>query len=288
VLWQTELPVGHSSPCIWGDRIFLTAFVDKSRLETLCLDRLTGQVRWRKPVPVEKFETTHRLGNPAASTPATDGQRVYVYFGSFGLLAYSLEGAELWRVALKPPEVEFGTGTSPIVAGQVVILLCDQDRNSFIVAVDGATGKTVWRKERPEFRRGFATPFLWKHDGQEELIVPGSIRLQSLNLADGAEHWTYAGTARVAASTPTAGDGLLFSASWNIGGDAGAKYHMPSFEDYVRDNDKNGDGKVSLSEITSEVLKGRFNQMDLDKDGLITREEWQPGRECPAGHQARR
>lgn len=273
LLWQVELPVGHSSPCVGGDRIFLTAF-DKTKLETICLDRRNGTIIWRKPAMAEKFETTHRLGNPAASTAATDGERVYVYFGSIGLLAYSFAGEELWRVPLPTPEVEFGTGTSPIVVGQLVILACNQDRNSFVLAVDRKTGKTVWRKERPEFRRGFSTPFLWTHDRIEELIVPGSVRLQSLDPRDGSERWTYTGTARVDCSSPTAGDGLLFCASWNVGGDVGAKFQMPPFEEYLRNNDKNSDGKLSLKEIPTEILKSRFSQMDLDKDGLVTAEEW--------------
>src|SRR5262245_29114056 len=87
VVWQTALPSGHSSPILWGDRIFLTANHEK-KLETLCLDRRSGRILWRQAAPADKIEPTHRIGSPAASTPATDGQTVCVYFGSFGLLAY--------------------------------------------------------------------------------------------------------------------------------------------------------------------------------------------------------
>src|SRR6266542_20446 len=144
VLWQIALPPGHSSPCIWGRKIFLTAF-DEGKLDILCLDRRDGRILWRKPVPAEKIEPTHRIGSPAASTPATDGERVYVYFGSFGLLSYNLDGQEQWKLPLPIPMVEFGTVTSPILAGQLLILLCDQDQGSFLLALDKRTGRKVWR-----------------------------------------------------------------------------------------------------------------------------------------------
>ena len=96
VLWKTELPSGHSSPVIWGDRIFLTAF-DKAKLETLCLNRVDGKLLWNAGAPAAKFEPTHKLGNPASPTPVTDGERIYVSFGSFGLLAYDFDGKEIWR-----------------------------------------------------------------------------------------------------------------------------------------------------------------------------------------------
>lgn len=273
VLWQSELPTGHSSPCIWGNRIFLTGF-DRAHLDTLCLDRATGKILWKAAAPAEKIEGTHRIGSPAASTPATDGQRVYVYFGSFGLLAYDFQGKEIWRKPLPTPMVEFGTGSSPMLAGNLLILLCDQDLDSFLLAVDGRTGSEVWRAERPEFRRGFSTPFVWRHDGLEELIVPGSIQLSSYNLKDGTERWFYHGTARVANASPTSGEGLLFSSSWNIGGDAGQQFSMPAFADYARENDRNKDGVLSLEEITIATVKQRYSQMDLDKDNRVTAEEW--------------
>src|SRR5207247_376588 len=203
VLWKTALASGHSSPCIWGRRLFLTTF-DQGKLETLCLDRRNGRILWRKSVTPEAVEPTHRLGSPAASTPTTDGERVYVYFGSVGLLTYNFDGREQWKLPLPAPMVEFGAGTSPILTGDLLILLCDQDQSSFLLALDKWTGKKRWQTDRSEFRRGFATPFVWGHDGDNELVVPGSIWLRSYNLADGSERWTYSGTSRVANSTPTA------------------------------------------------------------------------------------
>jgi outer membrane protein assembly factor BamB len=278
VLWKIELPSGNSSPVVWNNKIFLTSF-DKAKLETLCLDRREGRVLWRQPAPAQKFETTHKLGNPATPTAVTDGERVYVYFGSFGLLAYDLNGKELWQKPLAPPVVEFGTGASPILAGDLLIQICDQDLNSYLLAVDKRTGKTIWKTERPEFRRSFATPFIWGHDGIEELIVAGSIWIKSYNLKDGTERWTYSGTSRVATSSPVAGDGLLFSASWNIGGDEGERITMPPFVEFAREHDANHDGKLTREEIPSGPVRERFTQMDLDKDGMVTPEEWETMRE---------
>jgi outer membrane protein assembly factor BamB len=273
VVWKAPLPSGNSSPVIWEEKIFLTAF-DKSKLETLCVNARDGKILWRSPAPASKFEPTHKLGNPATPTAATDGQRVYVSFGSFGLLAYDFEGKEVWRHALPAPVVEFGTSASPILWDDLIILVCDQDENSFLLAVDKNTGKQKWRVSRAEFRRSFATPFVWQHGKEEELIVPGSIWLTSYT-KDGSERWRYAGTSRVACSTPTASEDMLFSASWNIGGDEGARIEMEPFEEFARANDKNSDQKLARDEIPAGPVKDRFTQMDLNKDGIVTPAEWQ-------------
>jgi outer membrane protein assembly factor BamB len=274
VLWKVALPSGHSSPCIWGDRIFLTAF-DKSKLETICLRRSDGAVLWRQPAPAENFEPTHAIGNPASPTPATDGQLVFVYFGSFGLLAYDFEGKEQWRKAIPTPVVEFGTSASPILADGKLILACDQDEGSFLLAAEARTGRTLWRLERPEFRRSFATPFVWRRDGAQELIVPGSIWLRSYNLADGAELWTFSGTSRVACSSATAGDGLLFSASWNVGGDADSRVTMPPFDEFMSTVGKGPNDILTRSDVPPGPVRDRYSQMDLNKNGQVTREEWE-------------
>jgi outer membrane protein assembly factor BamB len=273
VLWRTALPSGNSSPVVWGDKIFLTGF-DKQKLETVCLDRRDGKILWSSAAPATKFEPTHRLGNPATPTPATEGERVYVFYGSFGLLAYDFAGREVWQVPLPAPVVEFGASVSPILWNDLVVLVCDQDENSFLLAVDRRTGKRVWRTSRGEFRRSFATPFVWRHSGEEELIVPGSIWLTSYN-KDGTERWRYSGTSRVACSSPVAGENMLFSASWNVGGDEGERISMEPFEEFAREHDKNKDNKLTRDEIPAGPVKERFTQMDLNKDDIVTPAEWQ-------------
>ncbi|MFA6543636.1 MAG: PQQ-binding-like beta-propeller repeat protein [Limisphaerales bacterium] len=274
LLWSTELPPGHSSPVIWGDRLFLTG-VDGGKLVTLALDRATGKKLWSSPAPAEKLEATHRISNPAAPTACTDGEHVIVYFGSYGLLAYDFAGKELWRHPLPVPVVEFGAGSSPILVGDHVIQLCDSDVNSFLVAVDKRTGREAWRTARPGHRRGFATPFVWRHDGTEELIVNGSLKVSSYDPRNGSLRWTCRGMARVANASPAAGDGLLFIASWNIGGDAGDRLTLPPHAEFLAQHDLNKDGKLTLAEFPSGPFRDRFGQFDLNKDGFVTKAEYE-------------
>ena len=114
LLWKTGLTPGNSSPCIGGSRIFLTGF-DKAKnlLETLCIDRNDGRILWKQTLPASKLETSiHPANGSATPTPATDGKRVYVYFGSFGLAAYDFDGKEVWRI-LYPCQLMFASGSSP-------------------------------------------------------------------------------------------------------------------------------------------------------------------------------
>jgi len=172
VLWQVATPSGPSSPCIWKDRIFLTAF-DGGKLWTLCLDRTTGKELWRRDAGAEKIETfLANQGSPAAATPATDGERVIVYFGSCGLIAYDFAGKELWRHTLPCAETnnDFGSGTSPILADGLVVLVRDLKADSAVFVLDAATGKPVWKTARPGMFTGYSTPAIWEHDGRIYLI----------------------------------------------------------------------------------------------------------------------
>ncbi len=273
-LWSTALPPGHSSPVIWGDHLFLTGVEDK-KLVTLALRRSTGKLLWSRSAPAEKLEAAHRISNPAAPTACTDGERVIVYFGSYGLLAYDFEGRELWRHPLPAPIVEFGASSSPILAGDRVIQLCDGDLNSFLLAVDKRTGRQVWKTPRPEHRRGFSTPFLWQNEGREEIIANGNIRVTSYHPENGQVLWSSRGLARVANASPAAGNGLLFVGSWNIGGDAGDRIVVPAFVEFMAQQDKNRDGKLDKEEFPPGPFRDRFTQFDLDKDGAVTRAEYE-------------
>jgi len=123
VLWKTPVGPGLSSPIIWEGRIFLTEF-DRTnkRLATLCIDRRTGRILWRRTITPGQIEEVHAISSPAGSTPATDGERVYVYFGSYGLLCYDLNGNLKWERRLPMPENPYGAVSSPIVAGELVVL----------------------------------------------------------------------------------------------------------------------------------------------------------------------
>ena len=272
VLWETAVPSGPSSPCIWGDRIFLTAY-DGGKLWTLCLDRTTGKELWRRDAGAEKIEAyLENQGSPAASTPVTDGEKVFVYFGSCGLIAYDFAGKELWRHALPTAETnnDFGSGTSPILVDGLIILVRDLKADSSVLAVDAATGKQVWKTARPAMMTGYATPAVWEHDGIKEIVAPGGLAMKAYDLTSGAERWIVRELPAVICSSPIASEGLLSLAGWSP---AGSDMPMPAFDDLLK-GDADGDGKISKAESENTMLKGFFTANDTDHDGFITRLEW--------------
>jgi outer membrane protein assembly factor BamB len=125
VIWKKTVPTGYSSPILIQDRIFLTG-CESERLLTICLDRNSGDTLWQKEAPRPRKEKIDFRNNPASPTPVTDGENVYVFFPDFGLLGYDFDGKEIWRHPLGPFDNEYGMGTSPIVADNKVILVCDQ------------------------------------------------------------------------------------------------------------------------------------------------------------------
>lgn len=274
--WRVDTPPGNSSPIVWGRRIFLTAFAD-GKLLTLAFDRDSGRELWRREVAPEKVEEVHpSLGNPASATPVTDGERVYVHFGSFGAVAYDLDGKEVWRRPMALTQTEYGASSSPVLAGDHVIQLLDQDGGSHLVALDKRTGTVAWRVDRPEMRRGFGTPIVWEHHGATDLVVPGTIWLEGLDPRTGAERWRVSGLARLTCTSPVVGDGMLFAASWTTGGDLNPeRITMPRFDDFLAEHDANQDGKLSFNEFPSGPMKARFKHMDGDRSGFVERAEWE-------------
>ena len=270
VLFSIELPAGNSSPIISGNRILLTGR-EGGNLLTMAFDKRTGKNLWTQEFSPGRLEPFHAsLGSPSSSTPVTDGTNVYVYFGSFGLMAYSLEGAELWRKPLVEPILEFGASTSPILAGGKLILQSDQDMNSALLGIDPRTGKTLWKTDRSEFPRAFGSPFLWQNELGEELVVPGTLYLTSYDPASGQELWRARAQSRVVCTSPVAGEGLLFAASWTTGGDSLNKMTLPPFQE----TDLDKDGVIRKEEIPAGPIRDRFAQIDFDKDKRITPAEW--------------
>jgi len=295
VLWQQGLPHGHSSPCIWGDHIYVTGFDKKTqKLETLSLERRTGAILWRQQAPVEKLEQIHQLNSLATSTPATDGERVYVYFASFGLLCYDRMGKEVWQRPLPAIPSFFGSATSPVTAGELVLISVGGDRqNFFLLALDRKSGKTVWKQNRP---RGFSTG-LWStpvvRDGKEgqEVLVVGGQQVVAYNLADGKERWQVNGLPTISLNTPAIGDGLAWFTLTNPIGEGDNVIKLPVFDEGLKLFDKDRDGKIAIAEVPENImmfgrgradkvgdwspLRPRMKAFDRDRDGAIDRGEWQ-------------
>lgn len=272
--WKAAAPKGHSSPCIFGDKIALTG-VDAGKLITFCLSRTDGKELWRAAAPTDKLEPAHRIGSPATPTCCTDGERLIAYFGSFGLLAYDWNGKELWEKPMPAPVVEFGTSSSPIIADGKVILVVDQDVGSHMLAFDVKTGAEVWRVDRSEFRRSFSTPFIWKHGGIEELIVCGSLWTRSYDLKDGKLRWSVGGMARVSNTSPIATEDLLLICGWNVGGDDDDRVEMEPHDKFLAAQDSNKDGQLSEAEFPEGPVRSRFTIIDADKDNKVSKDEYE-------------
>jgi outer membrane protein assembly factor BamB len=272
VLWKVEVPWSPSSPIVWGAQIFLNTF-DQGQLETRCYDRATGKLVWSKGVKPDELEVFHRTdGSPAAATPATNGERVVSYFGSFGLLCYDANGAELWRHPL-PVALSgggYGSGTSPSIAGDLVLVNRDQDKDSSLLAVDLKTGKTVWETARPDARGSFGTPIIWKNEGVDEVVLAGSFKVKGYDLKTGSERWVVEGTAGFACPTAVTGEGMLFFAGWSPGG---SDSPWPTWPAFLAQNDKNGDGEVALEELPAEQ-RDFSRGLDLNHDGKIAKDDW--------------
>src|SRR5438477_11393705 len=157
LVWRTPVPPGASSPVVAGGRVFVTAYEDAKRI-VLCLDADSGRVLWRQSVEKNHTERQTKPNDPATPTPVTDGANLFVFFPEFGLLSYSADGRERWRVPLGPFNPPHGMATSPILAGGNVILAADQIAGSFVAAFDSATGKLVWKADRPNLVGGYSTP----------------------------------------------------------------------------------------------------------------------------------
>jgi outer membrane protein assembly factor BamB len=275
LVWRQELAPGHSTPCIWGDSIFMTTFdAEKQELATVCLDLATGQLRWTRPVPARSIEPFHPVGSPASCTPACDGQRLFAFFGSYGLICYDLEGNVLWSKEMGPFQDEFGANSSPILVDGKVVLNQDHDIGSFLMAMDQATGETVWRVEREGFTRSYSTPTVCTHNDTQYIIVAGALKLVAYDVKDGREVWWVSGLSRIVDSTPLVAGGLVYLATWTPGGDANSRISMEPFSEALRSYDKNGDGKIMKDELPEGDVQQRFFRIDLDQDGALDDVEW--------------
>jgi outer membrane protein assembly factor BamB len=272
VIWKRELPFGHSSPVLTDDRIYLTGVRD-DRLLTLALERRSGRILWEREAPRSRTEKLDTRNGPAAPSPAVDGQDVYVFFADYGMISYDRAGRERWRVPLGPFNNIYGMGASPVVVGDLVILVCDQSTGSYIVAFDKRDGTVKWKVPRPEARSGHSTPILYEPaSGGTQVLVPGSFLLTAYDAATGKKVWWVRGLSFELKSTPVLSNGVVFINGFGAPeNQPGAQRKIPPYDEVLGKYDLNADSRLLRAEVPKEHARG---WIDLDADGVFTREEW--------------
>jgi outer membrane protein assembly factor BamB len=290
VVWKTSVPFGHSSPAIAGDKIFLTASED-DKLLTIALDRGTGRVLWRREAPRSRKQVIERPANsPTSASPVSDGRNAYVFFQDFGLLGYGPDGNELWRMPLGPFNNPFGHGASPILAGDALLMVCDQDVNSFVLALDKNSGRVLWRTERPHAQRGYATPVLYRSPaGALQVIVAGSYRLSGYDVKTGKEIWWIRRLPWQVKPTPIVAGDVVYFITYSSESEPGQQEIVPPFEEALTKLDADKDRKLAKNEISDTRVKNRFDEyLDLDDSGYLEERDWNQFRDRRLGENALR
>lgn len=210
VAWRTPLPGrAGATPCLWGGRIFLTSN-EGDDLVLLCIDTKDGSIRWRQRVGGGNRDARAGEGNSASPSPCTDGEHVWVFFGTGILACYTVDGAEVWKTDVNDRfgriDIQFGMTSTPVLDGDSLYLqlihgpmkLDDDTRTGKVIRLDKQTGQTVWEVDRVtnaqfECKHSYASPVLYRHAGREFLVVHGADCITGHALADGRELWRFGG-----------------------------------------------------------------------------------------------
>jgi outer membrane protein assembly factor BamB len=199
------------------DRIFLTTAREEGRRVVLCFNRDDGRLLWEAVAPQPQHaERLHRKNSHATATPITDGERVYALFGNSGMLAVDLSGKQVWHYSFGATSNYHGPGGSPLLYKDRVIFYQDQNSDSFVAALDGRTGKAVWKTPRQE-SVGWGTPVAIRAGDHDEIIVSGQYAVRAYHPDSGKELWSVRGNTFEVTPTPVVAHGLVYCASGRAG-----------------------------------------------------------------------
>lgn len=240
IAWRTPIAgIGHSSPIVFGDRVFVTTCLLKEEKRVLlCLDRRDGRILWEREVAESPLEPIHKFNSRASSTPATDGKYVYTSFlrlraksdndapptkprvkspiastlvPEMVVSAYDFEGKKVWEKVPGRFYSQHGYCSSPILFKDKVIINGDQDAEAYLVALDKATGEEKWRIQRPSRMRSYCVPLIVNAGGRTQMVLTGNLGIHSYNPEDGTPIWNIVGPTEQYVASLVYGDGLLFA-----------------------------------------------------------------------------
>ena len=244
ILWRTPIPgLAHSSPVVWGDRLFVTSAISSKANATFkpglygdgaasedqsshkwvlyAIDKRTGKIVWeRVAAEGEPRNKRHIKSTYASASPATDGRIVVAWFGSQGVHAFDVNGTPVWKVdvgrvdmgAYDIPSYEWGPASSPIIWKDIVFIQCDTQTDSFLLALDAKTGKTIWKTDRQELP-SWGTPTVITTSAGDELVTNASNYIRGYDPRTGKELWKLGGSSKITAPTPFVANGLMIIAS---------------------------------------------------------------------------
>jgi len=269
VVWKTPVPFARSSPVVTADRVFLTA-ADADKLITIALDRKTGKVVWRREVVRARYMPIFKANDAASPSPVSDGKNVFVFFAELGLISYGPDGKERWRVPLGPFNSFYGMGGSPVLAGNTLLMVCDQRAGSFIVALDARDGKELWKKSRSNFE-GYSTPAIHTpKNGPAQVIVLGSQSVDAYSLDKGERLWWVTKVGAYPKGVPVLGPDVVY-----VLAEGGDESFLPPFDESLKQFDANKDQRLHRDEMKAqkEYLE-HFGWLDANSDGYIERAEY--------------
>lgn len=266
--WRLDVPDSSSSPVLTQDAVFLTASTPE-KLLVLCVERADGSLRWTRELERARTTATYPVNDSASPSPVTDGENVYAFFPELGLVSCDAKGEVRWTVPLGPFVSFYGMAASPIVVGDALVLLCDQQQGSYLLAVERASGAVLWKTERKEMIESWTTPVLFPADAPTTVVVFGSFFVCGYSLENGAELWRHAGLGYAPVCSPIV-DGNRIYASTPFH----AEEPLPTFEALLTESDADKDGRLSPAEVAVSPIAGHFGWADSDKDDFIDAEEW--------------
>jgi outer membrane protein assembly factor BamB len=215
IRWKVPVPgKGHSSPVVWGERIFVSTCLEKEEKRLLiCLSRIDGRVLWEREVLAAKLERKHNLNSFASSTPVTDGNFVWVSFleaPRMQVVCFDMSGREVWRRSPGEFHSVHGFCSSPVLYKDMVIVNGDQDAEAWIVALDKTTGAERWRADRPNRTRSYCVPIIVHAAGKMQLVLSGSKCVASYDPDTGKQIWIIDGPTEQFVSSLVYADDVLF------------------------------------------------------------------------------
>ena len=250
VLWKTELPgLGHASPIVFGNRVFTVSAVPQTEERVLiALERDSGKILWQQAVLKSPLEKKHSLNSHASSTPACDGERVFVAFldvSTVVVAAYDFSGKQQWLVRPGKFSSMHGFCSSPILFEDKVIVNADHDGDGYIVALDRKTGRELWRIARPNQTRSYCVPLIRDIAGRTQMILTGSKCTASYDPRTGRELWLMDGPTEQFVASPvfSAKDDLVIITAGY------PEYHTLAIK-------ADGQGKVGAEKIAWRTIKG--------------------------------